>query len=60
MSESNVLQLISDFVERARAAGDRDKVQECVDEGLASLQSADVSRGDAIHMLSTAIVSTSE
>jgi hypothetical protein len=60
MSGSNVLQLISDFIERARAADDHDKVQACVDEGLASLQSADVSRDDAIHMLSTAISSRSE
>jgi hypothetical protein len=44
---SNVLQLISDFIETARAADDHDKVQACVDEGLASIQSADVSRDDA-------------
>jgi hypothetical protein len=60
MSGNNVLQLISGFVERARAADDHDKVQACVDEGLTSLQSAHVSRDDAIHMLSTAISSRSE
>jgi hypothetical protein len=60
MSGSNVEQLISGFVESARAADDPDKVQACVDEGLASLESADVSRDDAIHMLSTAISSGSE
>jgi hypothetical protein len=60
MSDSHVLGLISDFVERARAANDYSKVQRFVDEGLASLQSADISRDDAIHMLTTAISSSSE
>jgi len=60
MLGSGPLPLISDFVDRARAADDYDKVQRCVDEGLAGLRSVDVSQGDAIHMLTTAIVSNSK
>jgi predicted transcriptional regulator len=60
MSGNDILQLISDFVERARLADDQVKVRRCVDEGLANLQSADISHDDAIHMLTTAVISRSE
>jgi predicted transcriptional regulator len=60
MSGNNVLILISQFVDRAKVADSEESVKSCVDDGLASLESAGISHDDAIHMLTTAIVSRAE
>jgi hypothetical protein len=59
MSGNNVLIVIAEFVREARAADNASKATSCVDDGLARVQACGLSKDSAIHMLTTAIVSTS-
>jgi predicted transcriptional regulator len=60
MFETNVLNLISRFVDRASVANSEENVKTCVDDGLASPASAGISHDEAIHMLTTAVVSRAD
>jgi hypothetical protein len=59
MPENNVLIVIAEFVRQARDADNPTKVTSCVDDGLARVQACGLSKDSAVHMLTTAIVSTS-
>jgi hypothetical protein len=57
MSAHNVLIEVAAFVDQARVADDRNKIASCVNDGLARIQTFSMPENDAIHMMTTAIVS---
>jgi hypothetical protein len=55
MATEDVLDVIDEFVGKAKAATDKDQIGKTVSDALATFQKGGVPKNDAIHMVQTAI-----